>query len=465
MRQRFFILVFLFSGFGVLFAQDDLQRIDSLKQAMDGQSGAERVETLIELSRAFFSVSFDECIATGEQAISEANHLGDRLLEARALWKMGLRYMYHYDLDLAKDSFLQSIRLQDTVAPTDLLVDALNYLGRTELFMGQMDAALNTYLMDMRFSEKLGDTINCADVTNNIAFLYFQQGEAEMAFEYFTRARRIYEAFGDTLSMAHCDNNIGNIRYKWNEFDEARRLLLQAKQVLEYYGDDAALANVYQNLGTICANNVIDYDSALYWLEKSKQYCEMSDDKNTLTETLIEMGHVYLAQGDVKRAIGQYEEALQMAQDIDYGNGQLSALTSLGIACCKTGDYDTSIRYLHRCLEIGEQYGIKVYRSMVIQCLILDYAHLGRFADMEDELSGLIGDYDKLLHENNILANINCDLDGRVSQLSLREEQYEQELADKDVRFRHGQLIFHALLGGLICLLLFMVFRSLVRKR
>ena len=102
---------------------------------------------------------------------------------------------------------------------------------------------------------------------------------------------------------------------------------------------------------------------------------------------------------------------------------------------------------------------------MVIQCLISDYAHLGRFADMEDELSGLIGDYDKLLHENNILANINCDLDGRVSQLSHREEQYEQELADKDVRFRHGQLIFHALVGGLFCLLLFVMFRSLIRKR
>ena len=54
----------------------------------------------MELSKAFFDYSFDECIDWGEKAIKEATRFQDVELAAKAYWRIGIRYLDHYEFDL-----------------------------------------------------------------------------------------------------------------------------------------------------------------------------------------------------------------------------------------------------------------------------------------------------------------------------------------------------------------------------
>ena len=58
MRLWLNILVFFCLTIGV-YAQDEMRVIDSLENVMAKQEGKERVETMLELSRAFVDFSFD----------------------------------------------------------------------------------------------------------------------------------------------------------------------------------------------------------------------------------------------------------------------------------------------------------------------------------------------------------------------------------------------------------------------
>ena len=122
------ILMVLFAS--TAFAQSEMRTIDSLEQAVASQKGREKVETMLELSKAFYDVSFDDCISVGEAAIAESKKLKDKSLEAEAHYKLGVRYMYHYDLDLSRTQLTEALQLmpEDENSETQML--ALNCLGR-----------------------------------------------------------------------------------------------------------------------------------------------------------------------------------------------------------------------------------------------------------------------------------------------------------------------------------------------
>ena len=260
MRLWLNILVFFCLTIGV-YAQDEMRVIDSLENVMAKQEGKERVETMLELSRAFVDFSFDDCISWGERAIMESKNLQDDELVAKAYWKIGLRYLHHYEFDFAHEQFVAALNVLDNrKEASEQLMDILNYKGYVELYMGEIDSALATYRKTLIVSEALGDEANCADVYNGMAYLYFQQGIFDKAMNSFKEARQIYERLQDTLSVAQCDNNISNIYVERQQFDKALLLLQNVIPVFEQFNDEASLVHAYQNIGTVYATGHIDMD-------------------------------------------------------------------------------------------------------------------------------------------------------------------------------------------------------------
>ena len=84
------------------FAQEEMRIVDSLLAVLPTQEGSEKVETMLELSIAFFDFSFDDCIDWGEKAIQLSHEIGDVELEGDTHYSLGINYGYHSDLDLAQ---------------------------------------------------------------------------------------------------------------------------------------------------------------------------------------------------------------------------------------------------------------------------------------------------------------------------------------------------------------------------
>lgn len=461
---RIFLLIslLLFIRFG--FAQEETRVVDSLQAVMNHQEGRQRIETMLELSRAFFDFSYDDCIAWGEEAVRSSVQFGDNELIAKAYWKMGLRYLNHYDFDLAENQFLNALKFLEGQEDSELLMDVLNYKGRVELFLGEISQALDTYQKALAVSQHLDDAMNCADVTNNLAYIYFHQDDLEKALAHFNLARQQYERLGDTLSAAQCDNNVSNIFVQRQQFDKAKSILQRAIPVFRCFDDESSLAHAYQNLGTVYAIGLVNFDSALFYLQKSVICAENVGDEIVLIEDEIEIANVLMQLGHDKEAMSLYQSALHSSETIGYQKGVMEAYKSLGTHYHEKGDFTTSAVYLKRCLDMAEESGNNLYINSVRPYLITDYAHLGRFAEMKNELGLFQDDYASAFNESTALseklANLQDDAEGLLAQYESQNEQLTVLEAQRD----YYRLAFFGLLGIALFTLAALTAYKIVRK-
>lgn len=464
MKRLINILVFaLLASFS--FAQEEMQVIDSLQNVMAKQEGVKRVETMAELARFMFNVSFDDCISIGETAVAEAEKLGDDDLLSWTHWMLGTSFMNHYDFDLALEHFDKAIELLEGKEESEWLMYALDYKGRVELLMGDLDEALATYLRDLEVSQHLGDEPNCADVTNNLAYIYFHQDELEKALESFSLARQKFEYLGDTLSVAQCDNNISNIYVQWQQFDKAKSILQEAIPVFKRFDDESSLAHAYQNLGTVYATGLVNYDSALFYLQKSVACAEHVDDKIVLIEDEIETANVLMKLGRENDAMSLYQSALHSSETMGYLNGTMESYRMLGIHYNEKGDFTTSAVYLKRCVEIAEENGNQVFVNSVRPYLIADYAHLGHFAEMKEQLDLFQENYASVFNESNSLSEKLADLQDDAESLFAMYESQNEEIETLQSQRNSYRLAFFGLLGIALFSLAILVVCKIVRKK
>lgn len=464
MKRLINILVFvLLTSFS--FAQEEMQVIDSLQNVMAKQEGVKRVETMAELAQSMFSVSFDDCISIGETAVAEAEKLGDDDLLSWTHWMLGTSFMNHYDFDLALEHFDKAIELLEGKEESEWLMYALDYKGRVELMMGDLDEALLTYLWDLEVSQHLGDEPNCADITNNLAYIYFHQDDLEKALEHYYVARRKYECLADTLSVAQCDNNISNIYMQWQQFDKAKSILQEIIPVFQHFDDESSLSHAYQNLGTVYATGIVNYDSALFYLQKSVACAESVGDEIVLIEDEIETANVLMKLGRDNEAMSLYQSALHSSETIGYQNGILESYRCLGIHYNGKGDFTTSAVYLKRCMEIAEEDGNQLFVNSLRPYLIADYAHLGHFAEMKDQLGLFQEDYTSVINESNTLSEQLSDLQYDTEGLLDKYESQNEEIETLQSQRNSYRLAFFGLLGIALFSLAILIVCKIVRKK
>ena len=462
--KRLMLILTLLLGATWCFAQDETRVVDSILNVVATQEGRDRIETMMELSRAFFDMSYDDCLSWGEKAIEEAKRFQDNELIAKAYWKIGMRYLNHFEFDLAHEQFVVALNFLEKFEDSDLLMRILNTKGRVELFMGEMDSALMTYQQVLKVSKNIGDELNYADVINNMAYIYYQQDDIDKAMEYFMDARQKYERAYDTLSMAQCDNNISNIYVEQQQFDEALSLLQRAIPVFEQINDDASLAHAYQNLGTVYAIGLVNLDSALYYLHKSIVCAKKVGDQITLIEDELELANVLKHLNREKDAINLYQSALHSSETMGYTIGVLEAFKNLGIHYNEAGDFTTSAVYLKRCMDLASEKGNQLYVNTVRPYLIADYARLGQLLEMKKELGLMQDNYLGIVNENNALSeelsHVQYNMEGLLEQHEAQNNQIQTLQFQRD----HYRLAFFGLMAIVLAVLVLLVVYKIVCK-
>lgn len=462
MKRVINILVFCCLCLPLFAQEEEMFVIDSMRIVMARQEGASKIETMTELARALFDVSYDDCISMSEMAIVEAEKLGDEKLLSWTHWKIGKRYMNHYDFDLAHEHFEKALELLENKEVSEWLMYALNSKGHVEILMGDLDLALSTCQRNLSVSENLGDELNCADVLNNMAYIHFQQNNMDKAMECFQEARQQYVQGNDTISMAQCDNNISNIYVQWQQYKEAMALLKQAIPVFEQNDDEASLAHAYQNLGTVYATGYVNFDSALFYLQKSIVCAENVGDRITLVEDQIELANVLQRLNHDKDAVNLYQSALHASETIGYQNGVLDAYRHLGIHYNEVGDFTTSAVYLKRCMDLASEKGNHLFVNSVRPYLIDNYAHLGYFAEMSRELGLFRYNYENILNESTALDEELVRLREDVDELLGCYDVQNQQIQTLQAQRNHYRLAFFGLLAIILVAMAFWIFRRIL---
>lgn len=446
--------------------------VDSLQDVLRNQEGREKVLTMIELTWEFYDISFDDCIDWGEKAIKEAQNQGLADLEAKANYVTGLQFAYHGDLDLAKDYLYKSYNQYVALSDNENAFESLWDIATFELTLGNIDTAYNVYQEALGIAED-DYYSGCAGIFANLGYIESLRKHLLLAYDYYEKAKRNYRYLDDEKMVYRMDWEIANILMGLGKSEEARRLYWKVLPRLEKYEEYYPSSAVCNGLGKLYVETFVDYDSAWYYFQKALEFSEMpmrSKESeiladNTRIDVMVEIAALLMRRDDYNNAIKQYHYAIELAKEQNYQYGQMEACAGLMVLYSQMGQAAKSLQYYERYVEMEKSSGIAVIRPLISKHLAMDYAHLGRFDDLESELDGFEEEHAALIRENADLQEQNQILMDEASELLQNYETQGRELKSCQTSMLRYRLAFYGILTLLLLVLLSVAYWALRRKK
>ena len=442
--------------------------MDSLLSVLPSQEGREKVETMMELSKAFFDYSFDDCVDWGEKAIEEAHALGLSDLEANAMSALGVHYGDHIDLDLEQEYLRKAFNMHKAVGDEGRALNDLWYQAYYELVLGNIDSAIVVYEKVLFYAEQLSDSLTEAKAYANMAVIQYQKHDFEQSETYFKKCRSLYVLLENDLEVARADANLANLYMEWGRYVESRKLYREAISAFESLERYDFLLLVYKNYGLLFEKEYVNYDSASYYFEKAmacanqveKISGRLEEVVNAKADLLVEMGNLAVERNDELLAKQYLEEAFSLAESNRYHFGVMQAALSFGQLYAQQGKPSLSLHYLDVYAEESRKSGITMMESATKKPLIMNYARLGHFDEMAVELNALDEQKQELRRENNDLydqlGTLQDDFTGLLTQYESQNKQVESLQSSRN----HYRMAFF----GLLAIVLFAVFLTIAYK-
>lgn len=480
------VVIMLFLVLALMGMGQETRIVDSLQNVLATQEGEERVKTMLELAWDFYDISFDECISWGETALKEANTLGYKYLEAEAYYTLGIQYGYHGDLDMAaqhlKKAYSIYILIDDSqyikengwdFSSTKYAFVSLWQLATYELTLGNIDTAYQAYEKALPMAESMNDTSACAYIVSNMGLIEYKRNLSEKALHLYDQADRMFRSIGDERMSLRMESNMATICYESGQTLEARKLFWRVIPKLEQYEDYYSLVSICSNMGMIYGNDVIDYDSAMYYFQKALYYTEVpiqSKDyevlvRNEKSEVMVQIADLLARRGENKESIAKYEEALRLAEESAYLYGQMGACMGLGKVYGEMGQAAKSLHYFRCFMELEEVTGVKMMRPSVQRALVMDYARLGMFSELESELADFEENNASLLREMADVNEQNKTLREESMELYDQYESQGKELLEERAKAHQYRLAFFGLLALVLSTAVLLSLYKIVRKK
>ena len=472
MKRPFCIWAFLLLA-SLAVAQDETGAIDSLESVVARQEKDEKVLTMMELSEAFFDFSFDDCVSWGEKAIQLAREIGDAVLEADAHYALGVNYGFHSDLDLAQVHLKNALELYRQSGREDAALEPLWSLAYFESLLGNKDSAYVAYQKVLAVAEQCHDQLACAQANANMAYILYQGNDFEGAIKAYELSRDVYASLGDSLAEAEACLNLAVVMGESGRAREARQAFVKVMPKLEVFQDKGLLLTAYKNYGMLFVRDFINYDSATYYYQKALACAELEGlspaDRQTVgnakADLLVEMGNVAVGRNNGALAESYFKEAFALAEKNKYPFGQMQAAVSLGQLYAEQGKAALSLYYLDIYAKGVRQSGITMMELVAKKALIMDYARLGRFDEMGEELGEFEGQNLALQRENSDLYDQLDALQDETQWLCSKYETQDNEIELLQSQRNHYRLAFFGLLAMVLAVLVLAIAYEIVRKK
>lgn len=219
------------------------------------------------------------------------------------------------------------------------------------------DSAIDYYQKALVLSKK-GDYIQLTgNILNKVGYANYILGNYDLALTYYVEALEIHQQLKNDIGIAMSLNNISMIYETQKNLQQA--LQYQWRSIVHAIrsNDLTRLTSNYFNL-SIIHDGLKDYDSALFYLERSLHLSNETENHHLYSMALNRRGEVYLHVGKYEEAAMSYKQVLDSK---NYQNSWENCFAYAGLAKVnqRLGHYDKSIEYGLISLAIARQMNSK----------------------------------------------------------------------------------------------------------
>lgn len=306
LRKAYFVLLFILtlsSSFGQF-------NLDSLQTELDKLPGdTASINSVIKKGLQLRKINLDAGVICLKHSVKLARLNGNEYILSRSLLNLGATYNIVGDFGTAAENLIEGLKMADKLDNGELLVRAYLSLGNMYSYSSQPTLAKGMYYKALKLAEANGAKIEAATLYNNLGALTYRQSNSKP----------------DQLRLA--------ISY-----------LLKALEIVETTSSESELIGKYNNLGlAYCDFN--KYDSALYYLEKSKKIIDKGNNADDYVYYYNYVGRVYTCKKEYAEAEKAYFNSIGQASILNDREWIYEGYLSLAIMYEEQGNYEKAFKY------------------------------------------------------------------------------------------------------------------------
>jgi tetratricopeptide (TPR) repeat protein len=351
-------LIITFYSSGFLLSQS--LETDSLLKGFDKMKSSEKIDTLSNLSKYFYSSNPDKAIEYGMLAVEFAEKKKDINKKAYNLRNIGLAFFIKGERKKALEYFKNSYELYETLENKKKILLLKSNIGMVYYKLGEYDKSIGVLLEAEKIFDELPtddlDTntlINAADNFTKTGQTYLRIKNYSKSLYYHNKAMEIYDMLNYYNEIALTYNNIGNVYFRRNIFDTAKINYQKALTIYESENNVTGLAHTFGSIGNIYWIDE-NYDSAAYWIKKSLSNYKKAKNITGIAAMLNNLGGLYVHLKEYEKSKQMLDESLELARAINSKIRVQQTFLALSDLYEATGEYKKSRNYLLRYSEIKD---------------------------------------------------------------------------------------------------------------
>jgi serine phosphatase RsbU (regulator of sigma subunit)/uncharacterized protein HemY len=286
--------------------------LDELKVA---RTDTARIRIFNELSVAYRNNDIKKSYDYAQRALVIADKNNSKKGRANALWNLGAIYYRQAKYDTAIIYHEEALEIRQKIDDQKGIASSFNSIALIEAQKGNYAKALGFHLKSLNIREKLGDKRGMASSYNNIGNIYIQQKNYDLAIDNYERALKINQEINDEAQEATYLGNLGYSYMLKKNFVFATDYMLRSLNISEKNSDNYMIINNFINLGNTYKEQK-KYPIAFDYLNKAMEKAREMNVQEAKAEIMQIMADIYLAQGDLDKAIENASQSLSIAQQV-----------------------------------------------------------------------------------------------------------------------------------------------------
>ena len=309
-----------------------------------------------------------------EESSRICKEIGDKVTEASNLQMLGMYYNWKGEFNRAKENLNKALALAEEVGGIPIIIGKLFGLSMVLAGNGEYNDAISTGQRCLQLARDSGLWSNVCIILNTLGWIYHDLSNIELALKYNNEAIEIARAHQKSRAMGGVPSSLLNLGMDYlykNDYENAEKYFKEVSSL--YHQHPGAWWRVETHIllgrGEI-ALAIGDYAQALKLAEDLLAVSEKADAKKYIAKGLKLKAEALAKRGNIEDAINVMENALKLAQEV--GNPPLlwQIHYSLGLLLEKQGNPQKANEHHAQAIALVETTASKLNDALLKSSLL-----------------------------------------------------------------------------------------------
>lgn len=286
----------------------------------------------------------DSALALAKMQYEFAQKTKNKKHEAFSFNTQSTAYNLKGDYNKAIDLQIKSIKAWEELGNKAKQGAGWYNLAKTYRTIGLLQKAIDCINTSLKLSEESNYLKGLGNCYILLGLINQDTGDLEKAKAYMLKSIDVYEKIDNTSGLGFSYHNMGTLAHRMKNYDEALMYYQKSQEIKDKLGLYYEKSATYNNIGLVY-KEIGKYDLAIESYMKAKVIVDSVKDKSGAVFTLINMGNLFIAKGDIKNAMKCGLEANKSGKETGTLSDIESSAKLLWNTYSSSGDYKMALFY------------------------------------------------------------------------------------------------------------------------